>query len=76
MAGVGGVELFIGLLFMAIPLFLLFFVIKWAVASAMKDVRSSNGSKTRTAKEILDERYARGEIGREEYEGMRHAIEG
>ncbi len=75
MVGVGFAEIIIGLLFMAIPLALLFFIIKWAVGSAMKSARSS-GTEGRSARSILDERYARGEIGREEYEGMRRDIEG
>jgi len=34
-----------------------------------------NISSGRTARENLDERYARGEIGREEYERMRRDIQ-
>lgn len=76
MVGVGIVEFVVVMVFaVAVPLFLLFFVIKWAVASAMKGANSS-GSGSRTAKDILDERCARGEVSREEYEGMRRDIEG
>jgi putative membrane protein len=49
---------------------LLDLVIKWAVSSAFREgVRRRH-----TARRILDERYARGEIGREEYEQMRRDI--
>jgi uncharacterized membrane protein len=56
-------------------------VIKWAVSSALRKVSStiregySEGlGRSHTARQILDERYARGEIGREEYEQMRRDI--
>ncbi len=74
MIGVGIVEFLIILLSLAPPLVLLFSIIKWAVGSAMKDTRASEGSGS--ARGILDERYAKGEIGREEYEGVRRDIEG
>ena len=57
---------------------LLYLVIKWAVSSALRSISSSFRqafTASRTAREILDERYARGEIGREEYERMRQDIQ-
>ena len=37
--------------------------------------RPSGDRQRRTARELLDERFARGEIGREEYEAIRAQIE-
>ncbi len=77
MLGIGPVELFVLMIIaLAIPLFLLFVVIKWAVAGGMNDACDSRGQEGRTALQILDERYAKGEIGREEYEMTRRGIEG
>jgi putative membrane protein len=53
-------------------------VIKWAVSSALRNISSTFRdafTASRTAREILDERYARGEIGREEYEQVRRDIQ-
>jgi uncharacterized membrane protein len=50
------------------PLVVLYLIIKWAVGSGIRDASKRGvGVQDRTAREILDERYARGEIGREEY---------
>ena len=57
---------------------LLYLVITWAVSSALRSISSSFReafTTSRTAREILDERCARGEIGREEYERMRRDIQ-
>lgn len=68
MMGIGGTELIIMIFALAVPLFLIFFV--------MNKRAASGGSGSDTARETLDERYAQGEIGREEYERMRRDIEG
>lgn len=39
------------------------------------DIGRSNESQERTAREVLDQRLARGEISREEYEAIRDQIE-
>ena len=51
----------------------LYFVVRWAVASGLRDADKGGG--TRTAREILDQRYARGEIGPEDYEQRRSRLE-
>lgn len=63
MIGIGGAELFIVLLFVAA----FFFVARRIFGSP---------AQIRTARDILDERYAKGEIERDEYESMRRDIEG
>ena len=58
------------------PLVALYFIVKNAVragvAAASKAVAAPE---LRTAREILDARYARGEIGPEDYEEMRTRLE-
>ena len=57
---------------------LLYLVIKWAVSSAPRNISSTFRdvfTASRTARQTLDERYARGEIGRGEYEQMRRDIQ-
>jgi putative membrane protein len=66
------------LIFSVLPIVVLYLVIKWAVSSALRSISSSFReafTASRTAREILDERYARGEIGREEYGRMRRDIQ-
>lgn len=41
----------------------------------MTGTRSSGGQRQPTARQVLDERFARGEISREEYEEIRAQIE-
>jgi uncharacterized membrane protein len=64
------------LLFVVGPLVALYFVVKSAVragvGAASKAVATT---KLRTAREILNARYARGEIGPEDYEGTRTRLE-
>jgi putative membrane protein len=77
--GVGYVELLIFSLLPIVVMFvLLYLVIKWAVSSALRNISSTFRdafTASRTAREILDERYARGEIGREKYEQVRRDIQ-
>ncbi|MDQ3318395.1 MAG: DUF6019 family protein [Actinomycetota bacterium] len=65
------------LLFTLLPLaalfIVLYFVVRWAVAAGLRDARADVG--TRTAREVLDGRYAWGEIGKEDYERMRSNLE-
>jgi len=58
-----------------LPILVITSAVRWGFGGAMKDARSSE-SGSRMARDILDERYAKGEIEREEYEGMRRDIEG
>ena len=64
------------LLFVVGPLVALYFIVKSAVragvGAASKAVATT---KLRTAREILNARYARGEIGPEDYEGTRTRLE-
>jgi putative membrane protein len=66
--------MWLGPLFMIIPLALLIVAIvalvRWMGGS------SGNGGRVRTARDILDERYARGEIDREEYQRRRDDMAG
>ena len=64
------------LLFVVGPLVALYFIVKSAVRAGV--VAASKAAATpelRTAREILDARYAGGEIGREDYEEMRTRLE-
>jgi uncharacterized membrane protein len=79
MFSVGSVELLIfSILPIVVVFVLLYLVIKWAVSSALRDISSAFRdafARDLTARQILYERYARGEIGREEYERMRRDIQ-
>lgn len=46
-----------------------------AVPRQAGDTRWFGGQRQPTARQVLDERFARGEIGREEYEAIRAQIE-
>lgn len=67
------------LLFAALPLIAtaiaLHFVVRWAVAAGIRDAGGGGVGGTRTAREVLDGRYARGEIGPEDYERVRRDLE-
>jgi uncharacterized membrane protein len=75
-ADLGSRRALIFLLFVVGPLVALYFVVKSAVragvGAASKAVATT---KLRTAREILNARYARGEIGPEDYEGTRTRLE-
>ena len=67
------------LLFAALPLaamvIALYFVVRWAVAAGIRDTRGGGVGGTRTARKVLDGRYAGGEIAAEDYERMRRGLE-
>ncbi len=65
------------LLFFAAPILLAVLFGRWLAGVVRDAVRSEVqelGLNAGTVLEILDERYARGEIGREEYERMRREL--
>ena len=71
--GWGG--MWLGPLFMIVPLALLValvvVLVRWLGGGS-----DDGGRRMRTARDILDERYARGEIDREEYQRRRNDIAG
>jgi putative membrane protein len=67
--------MWLGPLFMIIPLALLIVVIV-ALVRWMGGGGSDGGGRVHTARDILDERYARGEIDREEYQRRRDDMAG
>jgi putative membrane protein len=71
--GWGG--MWLGPLFMLIALVLLVAAVV-ALVRWMSGNSSGTSPRARTAREILDERYARGEIDREEYQRRRNDIAG
>jgi putative membrane protein len=71
--GWGG--MWLGPLFMIIPLVLLIVAVV-ALVRWMGGGGGNGGGRVRTARDILDERYARGEIDREEYQRRRDDIAG
>ncbi len=63
---VGGSRAMLAFLLPPAALFIvLYFVVRWAVAAGVRDA----GGGGRTARDILDARYAGGEIGAEDHEG-------
>ena len=76
MLGAGAGELLFYLLYFVPMLVVLCFVVRWAVAAGVADAGKGGASFGRSvAREILDARYAGGEIGREEYERVRRGME-
>ena len=71
--GWGG--MWLGPLFMIIPLALVIVAIV-ALLRWMGGGSANGGGRVRTARDILDERYARGEIDREEYQRRRDDMAG
>ncbi len=73
---------FLGVLFVLLVYIVLFivvyYVIKRAISGSIRDEAKRNGGDLAhtTARQILDERYARGEISQEEYARMQRDIEG
>ena len=67
-SGIGPTELFLLPFLFVLPLLVLYTVIKLAVSGAIRNTSTSGDDiYDGTAREILDRRYARGEIGRDEY---------
>ena len=74
--GVGAGELLFYLLYLVPTLAVLYLVVRWAVAAGVVDAGKRGAAVDRSgAREILDVRYARGEIGPEDYERMRSHLE-
>ncbi len=64
------------LLFVVGPLIALYLIVKSAVRAGVVAANEAAATPAlRTAREILDARYAGGEIGREDYEEMRTRLE-
>ena len=64
------------LLFVVGPLVALYFIVRSAVRAGVAAASKAAATpELRTAREILDARYARGEIGPEDYEEMRTRLE-
>ena len=53
----------------------LYLVVRWAVPAGIRDAGGGSLEWTRTAREVLDGRYARGEIGPEDYGRVRRDLE-
>lgn len=72
MFGIGFTEIVVNVLVIV----LLVFAIRWAVGGVRDAAKDTDITASgRTARRILDERYAGGEISRDEYERMRKNIE-
>ena len=75
-SGAGPGALLNFLLFAVGPLAALYFIVKSAVrAGVFAASKTAAAPEPRTARKILDERYARGEISGEEYERVRRDLE-
>ena len=61
----------LGILLLALLIAAVFAIVRWLVPGG-----GGSGQQARTARNILDERYARGEIDREEYLRRRQDIDG
>lgn len=76
--GWGGmlIGIFVMLLFWGIIITLIFFVVRSLIRSGQSGgFREARSTERQTPVEILKERYARGEITRQEYQEMRHDLE-
>ncbi len=72
--GPGFGPLLVAVLPLAAMVIALYFVVRWAVAAGIRDAGGGSVG-GRTAREVLDGRYARGEIGPEDYERVRRDLE-
>jgi len=68
MHGYGGFGWLIMIVFWAIIIAVIVLLVRWAMSSSL---RFQSSPRENQAMKILDERYARGEIDREEYEQKR-----
>ena len=65
-----------GVAMIVLPVVVLYLIIRRAVSGGFRDANESGvGQHHRTLRDILDERYARGEIGGDEYEQVRRDLE-
>lgn len=79
MIGIGITELLIILILVfliAVPIILIILALRWIAGGGLRNVAEGPDAAMdgRTARQVLDERYARGEIGRDEYHQMRRDI--
>ena len=72
--GMGWFGMIFMLLFWVLVIVGLIFLIKWLVQTTRKGAETSNGGSR--AMEILMERYATGEINKEEFEGIKKDLTG
>ena len=70
--GMGWFGMIFMLLFWVLVIVGLIFLIKWLVQTTRKGTGTSNGGSR--ALDILEERYARGEINKEEFEGIKRDL--
>ena len=69
-------ELLFGVAMIVLPVIVLYLIIRRAVSGGLQDAGERGAEHhPRTPQAILDERYARGEIGRDEYEQVRRDLE-
>lgn len=64
-------------LFWAVVIVLAISMLRWVVGGGVRDATKTEETTSgrRTARQILDERYASGDLARDEYERMRQDIE-
>lgn len=79
MFGIGFGEIFVIALialFWAVVVVLIISMLRWVVSGGVRDAaKKTETNAGGTDRQILDKRYAGGEIGRDEYERMRRDIE-
>lgn len=74
---VSGFGFFMVLLLYVAPIILIVFAVRWAVSGGIRDAakNTEETSGEQPARQALNERYASGEIGRDEYRQIRQDIE-
>jgi uncharacterized membrane protein len=74
--GAQPLELLFGVAMIVLPVIFLYLIIRRAVRGGVRDASDRSVEQhLRTPREILDERYTRREIGRDEYEQVRRDLE-